>query len=131
MSLKRYHAAQAASLQYQNAGESHDQVNTHAMTAPPAHPRQVSATQISYCPVRAGQGKKARLDQKTRASIGLVRAVKVVRAEVNSPHMRARVCFECLSFYHLFLSNKENTLTNLTKSVTTGIFALTNRPDLP
>jgi hypothetical protein len=54
--------------------------------------------------VRAGQGKKSHLDQKTRAVIGLVKVVRVVRAKITTPHARARARVNVLFFLILYIS---------------------------
>ncbi len=65
-------------------------------------------------PLRSGQvrAKTPRLDQKTRAGAGLVRAVRAVRAKfIIYTHARARVS---PSFYHFLFTIKESALTALT-----------------
>lgn len=86
-------------------------------------------------PFRSGQvkAKAPRLDQKTRASAGLVRAVRAVRANfIIYTHARTRARVSpYLSFYHFLFTIKENALTALTSSINSNTFTLTGCPDLP
>ena len=86
-------------------------------------------------PFRSGQvrAKPPHPDQKTRATTGLVRAVRAVRAKfIIYTHARTRArVFPNLSFYHLLFTIKESALTALTKPITARLPALTGCPDLP
>lgn len=116
-------------------GCSRDSVVLSAVPPPLSPSWETRYQSSSPEPFRSGQvrAKVPRLDQKTRASAGLVRAVRAVRAKFiiyTHAHTRARVCPH-LSFYHFFSIIKESALTTLTRSINTSTFTLTGRPDLP
>lgn len=134
--IKHYHAATAASLLSCPSGGSRDRGCPCAIVAmragTPVPPPPVPAAKMVSTDaraVRAGQGKKTHLDQKTHATTDLVKVVKVVRAKITTPHACARARVYRILSYSLYFSIKENTLTTLTKSITAGFFALTKHPD--
>ena len=109
--IKHYHAATAASLLSCPSGGSRDPGCPCAIVAmragAPVPPPPVPAAKMVSTDaraVRAGQGKKNHLDQKTHAPIDLVKVVRVVRAKITTPHVRARARVYIVFFLILYIS---------------------------
>lgn len=128
--MKHYHAAIAASFLCCYPGEGRDADHHCAVAMRPGAPVPPLLPTAAHA-VRAGQGEKFCPDQQTRAIIGLVRVVRVVRVKSTTSHayVRARACKYHILSYSFFFSIKESTLTTLTKPMTISFFALTKHPD--